>query len=142
MTPKYTKVDSSPMTPKNFVTIRCRANPNTSPDSPSDGESGEGFGLALHLIVTNSVRNMCQSLGPKPINNWSGPQHSQNRYTCRPDEPTICCHPLTCVNRTICSHPSESPLLMECWLIHPHHQIRLITEEMGSCSHPMKFSTV
>ena len=30
---------------------RCRANPNTSPDSPSDGESGEMFGFALHLSV-------------------------------------------------------------------------------------------
>ena len=38
--------------PKNFVTNRCRANPNTSPDSPFDGESGEVFRFALHLLVT------------------------------------------------------------------------------------------
>ena len=35
-----------------MVTNRCRANPNTSPDSPLDGESGEVFGFAPHLFVT------------------------------------------------------------------------------------------
>ena len=34
------------------MTNRCRATPNTSPDSPSEGESGEVFGVALHLFVT------------------------------------------------------------------------------------------
>ena len=34
------------------MTNRCRANPNNSPDSPSNGESGEVFGFALHLFVT------------------------------------------------------------------------------------------
>ena len=34
------------------MTNTCRANPNTSADSPSDGESGEVFGVALHLFVT------------------------------------------------------------------------------------------
>ena len=28
------------------------ADPNTSPNSPLDGESGEVFGVALHLFVT------------------------------------------------------------------------------------------
>ena len=37
--------------PKNFVTNRCRATPNTSPDSRLDGVSGEVFGVALHLFV-------------------------------------------------------------------------------------------
>ena len=37
--------------PKNFVTNRCRANSNTSPDSALDGESGEVFRFALHLFV-------------------------------------------------------------------------------------------
>ena len=35
-----------------FVINRCRVTPNTSPDSPSNGESGEVFGVALHLFVT------------------------------------------------------------------------------------------
>ena len=34
------------------MTNRCRANPNTPPDSPLDGESGEVLGFALHLFVT------------------------------------------------------------------------------------------
>ena len=34
------------------MTNRCGATPNTSPDSPSNGESGEVFGVALHLFVT------------------------------------------------------------------------------------------
>ena len=34
------------------MTNRCRATPNTYPDSPLDGESGEVFGFALHLFVT------------------------------------------------------------------------------------------
>ena len=34
------------------MTNRCRATPNTSPDSPSNGESGEVFGIALHLFDT------------------------------------------------------------------------------------------
>ena len=34
------------------MTTRCSANPNTSPDSPSNRESGEVFGVALHLFVT------------------------------------------------------------------------------------------
>ena len=34
-----------------FVTNKYRATPNTSPDSPSNGESGEMFGVALHLFV-------------------------------------------------------------------------------------------
>ena len=38
--------------PKNFVTNRCRATPNISPDSPLYGESGEVFGVALHLFIT------------------------------------------------------------------------------------------
>ena len=33
------------------MTNTCRANPNTSPDSPLDGESEEVFGFALHLFV-------------------------------------------------------------------------------------------
>ena len=37
--------------PEEFVTNRCIANPNTSPDSPSNGDSEE-FGFALHLFVT------------------------------------------------------------------------------------------
>ena len=35
-----------------FVTNRCGPTPNTSPDSLSNGESGEVFGVALHLFVT------------------------------------------------------------------------------------------
>ena len=35
-----------------FVPNRDRANPNTSPDSPSNGESGEVFGFTLHLFFT------------------------------------------------------------------------------------------
>ena len=38
--------------PQNFVTNRCGANPNTSPDSPSDEESEVVFGFAPHLFVT------------------------------------------------------------------------------------------
>ena len=38
--------------PKNFVTNMCRANPNTSPHSPLDEESGDVFGFALHVFVT------------------------------------------------------------------------------------------
>ena len=34
------------------MTNRCRANPDTSPNSPADGESREVFGFALHLLVT------------------------------------------------------------------------------------------
>ena len=34
------------------MTNRCRANPYTSPDSPSNGESGDMFGFALDLFVT------------------------------------------------------------------------------------------
>ena len=34
------------------MTNRCTANPNTSPDAPSNGESGEVFGFALHQLVT------------------------------------------------------------------------------------------
>ena len=43
--------------PNNFVTNRCRATPNTSPDSPLDGESGEMFGFAPHLFVTKFLRS-------------------------------------------------------------------------------------
>ena len=35
-----------------FVTNGCRATPDTFPDSPSNAESGEVFGVALHLFVT------------------------------------------------------------------------------------------
>ena len=31
------------------MTNRCRTNPNTSPDSQSDGESAEVFGFAQHV---------------------------------------------------------------------------------------------
>ena len=38
--------------PKNFAINRYSANPNTFPDSPSNGESGEVCGFALHQFVT------------------------------------------------------------------------------------------
>ena len=37
--------------PKNFVTNRSRANPNTSPDSPLNGESGEVFVTKLQVSL-------------------------------------------------------------------------------------------
>ena len=52
MTQKCAMVDFIAHDPKNLVINRCRANPNTSPDSLLDGESREVFGFALHLFVT------------------------------------------------------------------------------------------
>ena len=41
----------------NIVTNKCRANPKTSPDFPSDGKSGEVFAFARHLFATKFLRS-------------------------------------------------------------------------------------
>ena len=41
--------------PQQLRANRRRATSNTSPDSPSNGESGKVFGVALHLFVTKLV---------------------------------------------------------------------------------------